>query len=144
MLASGCALNGLAFAQDERVHIQSPASEATVDLPFDVRWTAEHFDGKFLVLFDRSPMRPGQTLLSLVPHNDPCRSRPRCPDAQWLADHSLFLTADTHVHVDDLAEERTNKRAKDRHQLTIVLLDRQGRRVGESAFIREFTVARED
>ena len=143
-LTSGCALNGLAFAEDTRVKIDAPAAEATVRLPFDVRWHADGFDGTYLVVFDRSPMRPGQTLQSLVAHDDPCRSRPSCPDRQWLADHSLYLTSATHVRIDDLAEERTTKRAKDRHQLTVVLLDRSGRRVGESAFIREFIVDRED
>jgi len=144
LFAQGCAVNGLSFAQDHRVEIEAPGTNATVRLPFEVRWTAKDFDGSFLVLFDRSPMRPDRPLRSLVSENDPCRARPGCPDAKWLDDRHIYVTADTHLLVDDLPEERTNNRAKDRHELTIVLLDKQGTRVGESAFIREFIIERDD
>jgi hypothetical protein len=143
-LVSGCAVDGLAFVRDDRLDILSPESGATVRLPFEVRWSAPDVDARYLVLFDRTPMRPNRTLQSLVPSDDQCRTRPGCPDEQWLADHDLYLTDETSIRVEDLPEERTNERAKDRHEVTIVLLDSRGRRMGESVFIREFIVDRED
>jgi hypothetical protein len=143
-LVSGCAVDGLAFVRDDRLDILSPASGATVRLPFEVRWSAPDVEGRFLVLFDRTPMRPNRTLRSLVPSDDQCRTRPGCPDEQWLTEHDLYLTSGTSIRVEDLPEERTNRRAKDRHEVTIVLLDSRGRRIGESVFIREFIVDRED
>jgi len=144
LLGSGCAADGLAFVRDERVEILSPSSGATVRLPFEVRWSASDVDARYLVLFDRTPMRPNRSLRSLVPSDDQCRARPSCPDERWLADHDLYLTDGTSIRVQDLPEERTNHRAKDRHEVTIVLIDDRGRRIGESVFIREFIVDRED
>jgi hypothetical protein len=144
LLASGCAVDGLAFVRDDRLDILAPGTGATVRLPFEVRWSAPDVDANYLVLFDRTPMRPNRTLRSLVPSDDHCRSRPNCPDKQWLADHDLYLTSGTSIRVEDLPEERTNHRAKDRHEVTIVLIDDRGRRIGESVFIREFIVDRED
>ena len=144
LLGSGCAADGLAFVRDDRVDILSPSSDATVRLPFEVRWSASDVDARYLVLFDRTPMRPNRTLRSLVPSDDQCRMRPSCPDKRWLTDHDLYLTDGTSIRVEDLPEERTNHRAKDRHEVTIVLLDDRGRRIGESVFIREFIVDRED
>jgi hypothetical protein len=144
VLASGCAVDGLAFVHDDRLEIRAPASEATVRLPFDLRWTAKGVNGKYLVLFDRTPMRPNQSLLALVSSTDPCRTRPGCPDTAWLAEKNIYVTSDTHLRVEDLPEERTTSRAKDRHEVTIVLLDSRNRRAGESVFIREFIVDRGD
>jgi hypothetical protein len=143
-LVSGCAVDGLAFVRDDRLDILSPSSGDTVRLPFEVRWSARDVDAKYLVLFDRTPMRPNRSLRSLVPSEDQCRTRPGCPDEQWLTDHNLYLTSGTSIRVEDLPEERTTNRAKDRHEVTIVLLDARGRRIGESVFIREFIVDRED
>lgn len=114
-------------------------------LPFTLDWTARDFNGDFAIFFDRSPMRPGQTLRALVPEDDECRTEPGCPDAAWLADHFMYVyvTSDTSLEVDRLPDGRVNDRDKDRHDVTIVLLDDAGRRVGESAFTTEFIVERE-
>jgi hypothetical protein len=144
LLAPGCAVSGLAFAQDDRIEIEAPGDNETVSLPFEVRWSARDYDGRFVVLFDRTPMRPGRHLRSLVPAGDPCLARSSCPDEEWLAERHVFVTSDTRITVEDLPEERTNNRAKDRHEMTIVLLDDDGKRLGESVFVREFVVDRED
>jgi hypothetical protein len=144
LLAQGCAVSGLSFAQDRRVRIESPASNDTVELPFEVRWTARDFEGTFVVLFDQSPMRPNQELRSLVPADDPCRAEPDCPNPEWLAERDIYVTSETSVLIDDLPDERSSNRSSDRHQLTIVLLDGAGRRVGESVFVREFIVERDE
>lgn len=143
-LLSGCAVSGLSFKQDYRVDILNPGENDEVTLPFEVDWTVEDFGGHFAVFFDRSPMGPGKSLLSLVPDDDPCRIEPTCPDAQWLAERDVYVTDRTELLVEVVADQRDSDRSKDRHEMTIVLLDPTGRRVGESAFIKEFVVERED
>lgn len=142
-LTSACAVSGLSFVADTRVEIVVPAENAEVALPFELAWTVEDFDGSFAVFFDRSPMRPGQGLRSLVPDGDPCRAERDCPDADWLAEREIYVTDTNHLVVDSLPDRRDTDRSKDRHDVTIVLLDQHGNRSGEAAFTREFIVERE-
>ena len=144
LLASGCAVRGLAFVADTRLEIVSPKDNETVTLPFTVTWTMDDYDGRFLVFFDRSPMRPGQNLRSLVPEGDACRTERRCPDAEWLADRNIYVADGNRVVIETLPDRRENNRSKDRHDVTIVLLDDDDRRSGETAFTKEFIVERED
>ena len=145
VLLHGCATEGLAFKQDNRLDITAPTQNETVRLPFDVRWDFEgEHPGRFVVFFDRIPMRPGQSLLSLVPEGHPCRSRPACPDEAFLEERWIHVTDQRAVTVKVLPETRTTNRAKDRHELTVVLLDEEGKRLGETAFTREFVIERED
>ena len=143
VLASACAMSGLSFVADTRVKILEPEENEEVPVPFTVEWTVEDYDGAFVVFFDRSPMRPGQDLLSLVPEGDACRAAPGCPDAAWLADRNIYVTDANRVVIERLPELRDNNRAQDRHDVTIVLLDSHGRRSGESSFTKEFIVKRE-
>jgi len=144
VLLPGCSVQGLGFVRDTRISIEAPADNATVRLPFELRWKATDFDGRFVVFFDRSPIRPNQTLRAAVPEDDPCRTEPECPDEAWLLDRNIYVTSEPMLRLERLPDERTNNRAKDRHELTIILLDESGRRSGESAFVREFIVERED
>jgi hypothetical protein len=144
LLVSGCSINGLSFVQDDRIEIMAPGANDRLGLPLEVEWTAANYDGDYAVFFDRSPMKPGQSLLSLVSENDACRAEPGCPDAQWLADHQVYVTNMTTLRVEQLADRRENNRSEDRHEVVIVLLDESGRRVGESAFTNEFIIERED
>lgn len=140
----GCAVKGLSFVADERVTLVSPEDNATVSLPFALEWSVRDYDGRFAVVFDRSPMRPGQPLRALVPEDDPCHAEPECPDAQWLASNDVYITDGTRLVIERLPDLRATERAKDRHDVSIVLLDADGRRLGESVFTREFIVERED
>lgn len=142
VLLPACAVRGLSFVTDDRLKIVDPKQNATVSLPFEVTWTVKNYDGLFAVFFDRSPIRPNQTLRSLVPSDDPCRSESSCPDADWLADRNVYVTDGTGVVVDRLPDRRDSDRSKDRHDMTIVLLDENGQRTGESAFTKEFIVER--
>lgn len=143
-LLAGCAASGLSFFKDERVSIRAPGDNARVRLPVQVSWESSGFDGQYAVFFDRSPIRRGRDLLSLVPDTDPCRAEESCPTPQWLAQRDIYVVDGTELAVNALPDRRGNKRSEDRHQLTIVLLNREGRRVGEGAFVREFIVERED
>lgn len=140
---TGCdRLEGLSFVQDDRVHIVTPDANEGVEQPVSVRWTATDVDAIYALFFDRAPMRPGQELLSLVPEHDACRTEPVCPTAAWLAERNIYLTDRTSLTVAALPDLRNNNRSKDRHDLVIVLLDRTGKRIGESAFYREFLIER--
>ncbi|HVF74487.1 MAG TPA: hypothetical protein VM938_05515 [Acidimicrobiales bacterium] len=142
---TACSTSNLDFVADNRVKFLEPAHEAAVTLPVEISWEAEDFDGMFGVFVDRAPIRPGQDLRSLVPHDDElCRRRPDCPDAAWLATKRVYVTESTSVRIEELADRRAGNRQADRHEVVIVLLDHEGRRVGEAAFVREFTVERED
>jgi hypothetical protein len=141
--ASACTASGLSFREDKRISIQQPSTDDEVALPLTVSWDAEDYDGYYGVFLDSTPMRPNRGLLSLVPSDDPCRAREICPDATWLAQRTIFVTKQTSLQIPRLPDRRSNGRSRDRHQLTIVLLDADGVRKGESAFVREFIVERD-
>jgi hypothetical protein len=143
LLAQGCSVSGLSFVRDDRLRLRSPGISETVELPFEVRWSARDFVGRFVVLFDRAPMRPNHDLRALVPSDDPCRAQRGCPSSEWLRERNIYVTSTTSILVEDLPEERSAGRTKDRHELTIILLDDDDRRLGESVFVREFIVDRE-
>lgn len=144
LLAASACGRELDFARDERVSIVQPDENATVQLPLELSWTAEDFDGRFAVFVDRSPMRPGKDVRSLVPREDEvCRSNPRCPDENWLSARGVYLTSSPLLVVRSVPDRRSSDHQADRHEITIVLLDDEGRRQGEGAFIREFRVERE-
>jgi hypothetical protein len=134
----------LDFSRDERVSITQPQENDTVTLPLALSWTAKDYEGRFAVFVDRSPMRPGKDLRSLVPREDEvCRANPRCPDEDWLAARGVYLTTVPSLVVPSVPDRRASKHQSDRHDVTIVFLDEHGRRQGEGAFIREFRVNRE-
>ena len=143
--SSGCGVRGLDFVKDERVRIRSPRPNSEVRVPFDVRWTVEDFDvagGHFGVFVDRAPPRPGRTLASLADGDAVCKVTPGCPDATYLASHRAFTTTDTAFRIEQLPE-LTRDRRREGHEVTVVLLDGEGRRIGESAFRVEFHVRRD-
>ena len=134
-----CSADNLSFKTDTRVEIVSPVENERVRLPAHIRWTVADFDGRFGVFIDRAPMRPGRTVRSLVPEKDPCRQLPRCPDERWLADRGIYVTDATELVLERLPNDDDERRT-DAHDVTIVLLDAEGRRVGEAAFITGFRV----
>ncbi len=148
LLASGCRLDALAFRVDDRVEFVSPENRSTVTLPFDVRWTVEDFDvvgpdgsesddaGFFAVLLDVSPMPPGEGLAYFARDDESCRAADGCPDATYLADRRIHTTQATSFTIDALADTRPTDRpsAKDDHEITVLLLNGKGERIGESAF----------
>jgi hypothetical protein len=138
----GCGVSGLSFVQDERVTITAPEDRSEIDLPFTVRWDARDFDGTFGVFVDRAPVPPGHTLEWLGRDDPLCEGRPGCIDEDWLALHDVYRTAATELTIERLPDSTRDQR-RDRHEVTIVLLDGDGERVGESAFTVEFEVRRD-
>ena len=143
---ASCGVSGLAFVQDERLSITAPDDRAKVELPVTVRWTVEDFDvktGSFAVFVDRAPLPPGKTLDWVARGDEVCAATPGCPDADYLAAHDTYRTRKTAFTIDQLPELDRDEQ-HDFHEVTVVLLDGDGTRIGESAFSVEFEVDRED
>ena len=144
LTATGCGVHGLSFVHDRRVDITTPRARSKVTLPVDVAWTVKHFRGSFGVLVDQAPPRSGETLPWLFRGNDTCRGatgRRLCATPNFLADRNVFTTNRTRFTVARVNRFTGNDRRRQFHEVTIVLLDPQGRRVGEGAWHVEFEVA---
>jgi hypothetical protein len=155
---AGCAPGQFAaydFVRDERLAVQAPKDRAEVRLPLTVRWSAEDFRvvgadgsssadrGRFAVFVDRPPMAAGQPVSSVAEGDDDCQETPGCPDRDYLERNGVYVTDRTELVLEDLPELRRRPGAPDRHQVTLVLIDGQDRRIGESATVVDFTVRRD-
>ena len=152
---SGCGVHGLSFVQDNRLSILQPEDRAAVHLPMKVRWSIEDFHvtgptrnavqgaGYFGVFVDRAPQAPGKSVASLAAGDAACKVNPDCPNKSYFASRGIYTTAKTHVTIDFLPD-RTEDDSRDFHEVTVVLLNGKGERIGESAFGVEFEVARKD
>ena len=134
------------FRDDDRVDITAPRDRQHVAAPLTVRWTTkgltlgeEGGPAQFAVFVDRAPIHPGQSLRAVG--DDACRRTPGCPDESYLRDRYIFLTRGTSLTLDTLPAKSGPNRtgAKDAHDVTIVLVDAEGRRAGETAWTRSFT-----
>ena len=119
------------FRHSDRVKVVYPGAYASVAQPLTIRWEAQAFtapgDGRFAVFLDRDPMPPGESLDYFDRHDR---------DRIWVLDGtSLALDVVPRRVGIDPAEQ-------DHHDVTVVLLDRAGRRVGEYAGFAEFSVRR--
>ena len=153
----GCGVRGLNFQEDDRLTIVAPEDRAEVRLPVTVRWTVRDFrvtgrdgsrqpdTGYFGVFVDREPQPPERTLEWLVRDDEQCRSDPACPNETFLADLNIHSTTDTSFTIDRLPlPDADAVERREIHDVTIVLLNGRGERIGESAFILQFQVDRGD
>ena len=149
VLASGCVPQGLAFVQDKRVDIVAPPSHATVKVPVTVRWTVHDFDvtghdggsnpnaGYFGVFVDRAPVPPGKPLTWVAQGDQLCLATKGCPDTQYLHDHHVYATTKTSFTMPTLPD-LTAYHGHELHEVTVVMLDGQGDRIGEQAWYIDF------
>ena len=142
-LLTACGVRGLDFVQDERVTITAPGDRDEVELPVTIRWDVRDFDGTYAVFVDRAPVPPGQPLRWLAEDDELCEQTPGCPSEAWFRDRHVYATSSTELTIEDLPDLTEDER-RDFHEATVVLLDGEGRRIGESAFTVEFQVARDD
>jgi hypothetical protein len=157
LLLSGCVSQDLAFRVDKRLTITSPEHRSEVTLPVTVRWHIRDFEivepgettdrprgeaGLFAVLVDKTPQPPGKPLAWLARKDRTCRASDGCPDTAYLAARNIHVTSAQELTLDQLPRPSRRSR-KERHRVTIILLDPTGVRLGESAFQIEFTVRRE-
>lgn len=148
----GCNLSNLAFAQDNRLHFTSPRSRALVHQPVTVTWTMRDFSvapagsgvpskdrGYFALFVDRAPVRPGQTLLTVADKS--CRTTPGCFNAQYLANKGVYTTTSTTFTFQQIPSINSYQKIQ-LHEVTVVLMDTAGRRIGEEAWYLDFRLAR--
>jgi hypothetical protein len=158
LLLSGCVSQGLAFRVDDRLTITAPGDRAEVTLPVTVRWSIRDFDvvkpgqagsrpgtdaGYFAVFVDGTPQPPGKALAHLARKDRSCRPVDGCPDAEYFAARNIYTTSAQEITFEQLPRPADEKH-KERHTVTIVLLDPAGKRLGESAFDVTFTLNRKD
>lgn len=155
LLVSGCALRGLSFTIDDRLQILHPGDREMVSLPVTIDWEVSDFEvtgpdgsqqpnrGYFGVFVDRAPQPPGETVEWFAKDDESCRPEDGCPDEQYLADRGVHTTTETEFVIETLPPPPSDQVARrELHEVTIVLLDGSGRRIGESAFTAEFEVQR--
>lgn len=153
----GCVAEGLAFRTDTRLEITSPEDRSEVTLPLTVSWTVRDFQivepeegaveaedaGYFGVFVDRAPQPPGEPVSWVARDDTGCRPADGCPDKEYLAVRGIYETTQTSITLDQLPQPVGEPTTRERHTITVVLLDPAGRRIGESAFSVDFTVDRE-
>jgi hypothetical protein len=119
----------LLLRNDHRITVDSPNYFATVQQPVTVRWSVRDFapprDGHFVVFVDRSPQAPSDPLSDFRPGD---RTGIYTVDTAELK-LPRFLP-DPNAHAVD----------QDHHEVTIILVAQNGRRIGESAGFVEFDV----
>lgn len=150
VMVSGCDWSTMAFVQDHRVQIITPADRSTVALPVTIRWQVDGFRitgrngdaspdaGYFAIFVDRPPMPPGKTLEWMAQQEDSCGDS-ACGSVKNLAD--VYSTKKTAHKLTRLPATGEGK-AVERHEAVIVLLDGQGQRISESAFYVRFNFER--
>jgi hypothetical protein len=157
---TGCSVSGLGFRADERVHITAPTDRSTVLFPIEIAWTAHDVAvgegaGLYGVFIDTAPPAHDDGPADLLGETGRqiCATEAtsadgaptagavtlqvlaRCPAT--LAQRGMYLTTSTALSVSALP---AGQRQSGLHTATIVLLDRAGRRDGESAFATSFRV----
>ena len=152
---SGCALSGLAFEQDQRLRFESPSYRQKVTLPYTIRWSMSDFQvtgetgeggessGYFEVLFDTGPQPPGQGLDYFARDDASCKSSGSCPNEHYLAQRGVYTTTDqffTVKHLPPAPGVDLNRGQPDIHDVTIVLLNGAGKRIGESSWSTSFEI----
>ena len=152
LLTSGCAdYSKMLFVKDERLQFTTPKDYEQVEVPVKVEWTIEDFEvlprdaeaeptndaGYFAVFVDRAPVKPGGTLEDVADRDPACKADPRCPDKAYLNANGVYVTRKTEITLPNVAPLTTKERVQ-LHQLTVILLDSEGRRIGEYAWFTRF------
>lgn len=142
LVLAGCSVDGLLFRADDRLQIVNLPDRSTIDIPFDVQFT---FDGSlspdgvaaFGILIDWTPPPPGRTLASLLDDDPACQGQQGCPEG-YLERNRIIITTDTTYLMDNVPVGTDQQERRSFHELTIVLVDAEGRRVGETAAFTRF------
>lgn len=148
---AGCAdYSALQFRQDHRLTFTAPESRELVETPLKVSWTIEDFQvvkpgsgepsenaGYFAVFVDQAPVEPRATLDEVAEDDPDCVKDPKCPDRTYLADRGVYTTTDSELTL-ELIPALGSKEDVQLHEVTVVLLDSSGRRIGEVAWYQQF------
>jgi hypothetical protein len=99
------------------------------------------------VLFDKQPQPPGEDLEYFARDDITCLRSEQCPDRGYLAQRQIYTTTDTSFTVKALPPAPgvdLERGEADIHDVVLVLLDGQGRRIGESAWWNAFEIIHDD
>jgi hypothetical protein len=152
---TACVPDGLAFVKDERLDIVTPDSLATVTTPVTIEWEVDDFRitgedgsssddaGYFAVFVDRAPIPPGEDLAWLARDDRRCLETKGCPDSTYFSDRGAYSTRETSLTLKHLPDQDAYQ-GHERHEVTVVLLDGTGHRIGESAWYVDFFYDREE
>ena len=156
LLAAGCDLSQLAFRVDHRLHFLTPKSRQLVRAPFTVAWTMRDFtvvglhdgpvdrhSGYFAVFVDRAPVKPGQSLQAVVNDDSGCRNNPSCVNPSMLANHQVYVTTRPQLRVPLIGALADHDKIQ-LHDLTVIILDTSGHRIGEYQWDLEFKMRRSE
>ena len=138
LVLGGCA-GELAFTQDDRLQFLTPPERAEVRGPVLIEWRMRRPDpgSVFAVFVDRPPMRPGRDVRSLAEDDRLCAVTPGCPDREWLAQQGVYLTRRPRLALAALPEGHgRDAGSRERHEITVVLVDGRGVRRTEAAWTR--------
>lgn len=84
-------------------------------------------------------MPPGETVRWFAKGDADCATTPTCPDELYLARRGVTVATSTSVDI-AIVPPLTGSRKGTFHELTIVRLDADGRRDGETAATTQFKV----
>ena len=155
LVLTGCGITRIdapiSFQADRRLSIESPEPEEKVGLPLTVRWSADDVDtsdGTHFALFvDRPPPPPDREIRLQV-----CTEREKLPPqlgelrGPCEDDRTEIRFADEPSYRFDCFEPRFSapKRRRHVHTVTVVLVDADGRRLGQAADTVKFEVEQRD
>ena len=145
LVGAGCGFSNLNFRTDHRLHWTTPKDRALVQVPFTVTWTfpgGSLHGGSFAIFVDRAPIKPGQTLRAVAGGDKSCKIDPTCPSTDYLNQRKVYTTTSSSLSLPQILPLTGNRDSVQLHQLTVVVLNASGHRVGEAAWTREFKVRR--
>lgn len=148
--AAGCTTTGLAFRRDDRLQLHDFPDRSHITVPHRIHWTfagtlasqstgAPGVAAAFGVLIDWTPPPPGRSLESLLSSDPACRGPLGCPDG-YLAQNRIYVTTATTFDIVDVPTGSVRTEQRTFHELTIVLVDAEGRRVGETSAWTRFRI----
>ena len=154
---SGCSTEGLAFKQDKRVSFVSPRYREKVTSPVVVDWELNDFElgtptdegtpTQFGVYVDIDPQPPDEPLAYFARDDEACLRSKSCPDEKYLQRMGVHVTDDTEMAFNNLPPAPgvdVEGGDPDVHEVTLVFLDTDGRRVGESAWAIIFEIVSQE
>lgn len=133
IVSVACRTEGLQFREDRRIQIVAPQDRAEVRLPIVVQWTAKHSSPRFGVFVNVIPQPPGKGLEYFFRKDPSCRPARACVVPNSLARVGVFETTETAFTIEAVGRRAgVPKDQSDWHEVTVALLDSNGRRIGES------------
>lgn len=125
---SGCSVSGLQFRDDQAFTLLSPKGNGTLHLPVTLRWHLSPSvaqPAQFAVYVERDVPRPGESL-----------PKPEDRTGVYLTTGTTLTLTTLPLKTGDTAE------ARETYEVTVILVDAQGRRPDERALVKSIRVKR--